>query len=118
LQRGGFERAERSVLVVPDALNRTVALDDFDAIIVMSHHLATDRAYLAQLAAARADYLGILGPAARRERLLAELGTAADTLRGRLKGPVGLDIGADSPESIAISIVADLQNAFADKRKA
>ena len=109
LERGGFERAERVVHVVPRMLAETVPLADFDAIIVMSHHLTTDRTYLAQLANVGARYLGVLGPRARKERLLAGLDEVGPTLRGRLKGPVGLDIGADSPESIALSVLAELQ---------
>jgi xanthine/CO dehydrogenase XdhC/CoxF family maturation factor len=85
---------------------------DFDAIVVMSHHLATDRRYLEELAGVSTRYLGVLGPRARRDRLLAELPDAAPLLRERLKGPVGLDIGADSPESIALSILAELKSAL------
>jgi xanthine/CO dehydrogenase XdhC/CoxF family maturation factor len=113
LQRGGFERAARSLLVEPDALGDHLELDDFDAIIVMSHHLTTDRKYLSQLARVNGQYVGILGPAARRERLLAELGENGVALRGRLRGPVGLDIGADSPESIALSILSEMQATLA-----
>jgi xanthine/CO dehydrogenase XdhC/CoxF family maturation factor len=107
--RSGFERAERAVLVEPERLAAALPLDDFDAIVVMSHHLATDRKYLAQLARVGSRYLGVLGPRARRDRLLADLAAVAPQLRERLKGPVGLDIGADSPESIALSILAELQ---------
>jgi xanthine/CO dehydrogenase XdhC/CoxF family maturation factor len=109
LARGGFERAERAVLIEPGKLADALPLADYDAIVVMSHHLATDRKYLAELAAVATRYLGVLGPRARRDRLLKELADVAPQLRERLKGPVGLDIGADSPESIALSILADLQ---------
>ena len=109
LARGGFERAMAVVLVEPGKLAASLPLRDFDAIVVMSHHLATDRKYLAELAAVDTRYLGVLGPRARRDRLLAELTEAAPQLGERLKGPVGLDIGADSPESIALSILAELQ---------
>jgi xanthine/CO dehydrogenase XdhC/CoxF family maturation factor len=109
IERSGFARAERALLVEPGALARTLALADFDAIVVMSHHLATDRKYLAELARVDTRYLGVLGPRARRARLLADLATEAPALRPRLRGPVGIDIGADSPESIALSILADLQ---------
>ena len=109
LARGGFERAERAVLVEPEKLATTLPLAEYDAIVVMSHHLATDRKYLAELAPVGSRYLGVLGPRARRDRLLGELAAVAPQLRERLKGPVGLDIGADSPESIALSILADLQ---------
>lgn len=109
LQRGGFERAERAVHVVPNILAETVPLAEFDAIIVMSHHLVTDRTYLSQLTDVSAGYVGVLGPRARKDRLLMGLGEIGSALRGKLKGPVGLDIGADSPESIALSILAELQ---------
>jgi xanthine/CO dehydrogenase XdhC/CoxF family maturation factor len=94
------------------------ALDEYDAVIVMSHHLVTDRRYLAQLAACGAGYVGVLGPRARRDRLLDELGERGLRLRERLEGPVGLDIGADSPESIALSILADLQQRVSTTRRA
>jgi xanthine dehydrogenase accessory factor len=109
LERGGFERADRVVHVVPRRLAETVPLADFDAIIVMSHHLTTDRTYLGQLADVATRYLGVLGPRARKERLLAGLDERGQALRSRLKGPVGLDIGADSPEAIALSVLAELQ---------
>jgi xanthine/CO dehydrogenase XdhC/CoxF family maturation factor len=112
IERGGFERAERVRLVEPDDLARVIALEEFDAIVVMSHHLATDRKYLAQLAHVETPYLGVLGPRARRDRLLADLADSAPKLLARLRGPVGLDIGADSPESIALSIIAELQGTF------
>ena len=110
LARGGFERADRAVLVEAGKLAGALPLRDFDAIVVMSHHLATDRKYLAELAQFGTRYLGVLGPRARRDRLLKELASTAPKLGERLKGPVGLDIGADSPESIELSILAELQS--------
>jgi len=115
LARGGFERAERAALVEPGKLAASLPLRDFDAIVVMSHHLATDRRYLAELSALDTRFLGVLGPRARRDRLLADLGEVAPGLRERLKGPVGLDIGADSPESIALSILAELQETLSPR---
>src|SRR5262249_32910407 len=93
LARGGFTGAGRALLVEPGALSRALELPAFDAIIVMSHHLATDRKYLAELAPIHSQYLGVLGPRARRTRLLADLGEDAQGLDARLRGPVGIDIG-------------------------
>lgn len=115
LGRGDLERADGVVLLDPARLPAQLPLSEADAILVMSHHLETDRAYLAHLAETPARYLGVLGPPARRERLLNALGDAGERLRPRLKGPVGLDLGADSPESIALSIVAEMQAVFAGK---
>lgn len=111
IDKGGFEAAERVATIDPPALGSEIDLESFDAAIVMSHHLGTDRTYLAQLAAVGSGYVGVLGPPARKARLLDELGTTGAALRPRLKGPVGIDIGADSPESIAVSILAELQAA-------
>lgn len=81
----------------------------FRAAVVMSHHLASDEAYLRALASqSQVGYVGLLGPAARRTRLLEALGPAAAALWPRLHAPVGLDIGARTPEAIALAIAAEL----------
>jgi xanthine/CO dehydrogenase XdhC/CoxF family maturation factor len=86
-----------------------IPLDQCHAAVVMSHHLASDVAYLRALAAAGVpDYVGLLGPAARRRRIAQELGTAAGQLQFRLRGPVGIDIGAVTPEGIALAIVSQI----------
>jgi xanthine dehydrogenase accessory factor len=74
----------------------------------MSHHLPSDLAYLRAVAASGIPYVGLLGPAVRRERLLADLGADAGRLRGRLRAPVGLALGGRAPESIALGIVAQI----------
>jgi xanthine/CO dehydrogenase XdhC/CoxF family maturation factor len=112
LEHGDFSAADAAQLIVPSQLAETFDLGQFDAVVVMSHHLATDRTYLAQLATVQSPYLGVLGPAARKERLLDALGADGEALRGRLNGPVGLDIGADSPESIALSVLAEIHAAL------
>ena len=79
------------------------------AAVVMSHHLASDVEYLRALArAGQPDYVGLLGPAARRRRIADELGPLAETLQPRLRGPVGIDIGAVIPEAIALAIVSEV----------
>jgi xanthine/CO dehydrogenase XdhC/CoxF family maturation factor len=89
-----------------------VALDDFAAAIVMSHHLDSDLQYLRVLSACSVPYVGLLGPAARREKLLGDLGGEAQKLRARLRAPVGLDIGGRTPESIALSIIGEVHAAL------
>ncbi len=85
-----------------------VSLAGCSAAIVMSHHMESDLNYLRVLAASNVPYVGLLGPAARREKLLADLGAGAAALRARLRAPVGLDIGGRTPESIALSIVGEV----------
>ena len=74
----------------------------------MSHHLPSDLAYLRALAQTAIPYVGLLGPAVRREKLLVDLGPQARELRARLRAPVGLALGGRTPESIALAIVAEV----------
>jgi xanthine/CO dehydrogenase XdhC/CoxF family maturation factor len=93
----------------PEDFARLPELMRCDAAIVMSHQLAADAAYLAALAEREAiGYVGLLGPAPRRDRLLGMLGTLATRLEGRLRAPVGLDIGARTPEAIALAAAGEL----------
>jgi xanthine/CO dehydrogenase XdhC/CoxF family maturation factor len=89
------------------------AAPPFDAAVVMSHHLDTDREYLRALAATAIPYLGLLGPAGRRDKILAGLGEDARRLTGRLHAPIGLAIGASTPAGIALSIVAEVHACLA-----
>jgi xanthine/CO dehydrogenase XdhC/CoxF family maturation factor len=103
-----FPGAEGVVLARPETLSSVLDLTRFVAAIVMSHHLPSDLAYLRVLATGAIPYVGLLGPAVRRERLLADLGADAGELEGRLHAPVGLPLGGRSPESIALAIIAQL----------
>jgi xanthine dehydrogenase accessory factor len=103
-----FPAAERVLLAQPADLTAALELGDFSAAVVMSHHLPSDLAYLRVLATTAIPYVGLLGPAARRERLLADLGAERAALEPRLHAPIGLPLGGRSPESIALAIVAQL----------
>jgi xanthine dehydrogenase accessory factor len=104
------------ILAEARALRCTVALDTCHAAVVMSHHLLSDVAYLRELSSAQTPgYVGLLGPAARRLRIAQELGAAAEGLRMRLRGPVGIDIGAVTPEAIGLAIVSQVHAALAGR---
>jgi len=103
-----FPSAEHVIQARPEELLSCVDPSHFSAAVVMSHHLPSDLKYLRALAATSVPYIGLLGPAVRRERLLADLEADADKIRQRLHAPVGLPIGGRSPESIALAIVAEI----------
>jgi xanthine dehydrogenase accessory factor len=93
----------------PKSLRTEIDLTRCHAAVVMSHHLASDEAYLRELAEAGVPaYVGLLGPKARRSRLAQELGAVIEKLGGRIRGPVGLDIGATTPEGIALAIIGQI----------
>ncbi len=87
----------------------TALLEGADAVVLMSHHLQTDLHHLREVAGCAVPYVGLLGPTARRDRLLERLGVDAARLEGRLHAPVGLALGGEGPAAIALSILAELQ---------
>jgi xanthine dehydrogenase accessory factor len=92
----------------PDEL----AVTDRDAAVILTHSYEQDRQALQALLPSAAGYLGILGPRQRTERLLGEvgptLGLTVEQCGTRLHSPVGLNIGAKDPMSIALAIVAEV----------
>ena len=108
--RPSFARAERFSLrcdvigTPPEALSARIDLDEIDAAVIMSHHLEADSVYLAQLAKHDIPYIGCLGPRARSARLKDMAGCPDQPVFG----PVGLDIGAELPEAIALSVAAEI----------
>jgi xanthine dehydrogenase accessory factor len=73
--------------------------------VIKTHSFAHDREWARRLLAAGISYVGLLGPRARTHRLLEEIGEREGE---RIFGPVGLDLGAEGPEQVALSIVAEL----------
>jgi xanthine/CO dehydrogenase XdhC/CoxF family maturation factor len=73
--------------------------------VVMTHSLKRDTAWVRRLLETGVRYVGILGPRARTLRILEEVGAEGDA---RVFGPVGLDLGAEGAEQVAVSVVAEL----------
>jgi xanthine/CO dehydrogenase XdhC/CoxF family maturation factor len=111
IDSGNFSGADPVLCAPAESLAEVVDFSRFDAAVIMSHHLVSDGTYLRQLADTEIPYVGLLGPAHRRDRLLEGLGEeAASRLSGRLHGPAGLDIGGRGAAAIALSIVAEIQS--------
>jgi xanthine dehydrogenase accessory factor len=109
-RRAGLECVVESQ--VP-GLDKRLDFTTFDAAIVMTHQQTSDLEALRLLSASPVAFIGLLGPPARRQRLLEELGENVRlALIPRLHAPVGLNLGGRSPGSIALSIVAELQSHF------
>lgn len=84
-----------------------------DAVLVMTHLASTDLEALRALASRDVPYLGLLGPPGRRDELLAQLSfKEREAIRPSLHAPVGLPLGGEGPEAIALAIAADLQRHF------
>lgn len=88
-----------------------IAAAGFDAALVMHHNFELDREALAALAPTDVPYIGLLGPQRRCDDLFKVLAAhARERLRPRLRSPVGLALGGQGPEAIALSIAAQLQS--------
>ena len=112
-----FPDADALLHCPPAAFRERVPVEPGESAVLMTHNYLHDRAILAALLASDAAYIGVLGPRRRTDRLLDELATELGaghpalgkaSLR-RLHGPAGLDIGAESPEQIALAIVAEIE---------
>lgn len=108
--RGRFQEAEEVLLCRAEDVAARVALTEETAAVVMTHNFLDDVELLRALLPSPAYYLGVLGPRARTAKLLEGLRIdGLVTTMARLYGPVGMNIGAESPEEIALSIVAEIK---------
>jgi xanthine/CO dehydrogenase XdhC/CoxF family maturation factor len=98
----------------PRALRAAVDASAAPAVVVLSHHYDRDRELLDTLLGSKADYIGVLGPRARSRRLLDEIAERPLSIEviQRVRAPIGLDIGAETPSEIALAIVAEIQTAL------
>lgn len=121
--RASAERAARfddEVRIIPgrpDGIARSLALDGRTVAVVMTHSYLDDVEFVAALWPSPIPYLGLLGPAARRDRLIADLamrGLPPESMTmARLKAPAGIELGGRSPEVVALSILAEAQAVLA-----
>lgn len=108
--RQAFARADRfprgctALCSRPERMAQVLDPATLDAAVIMSHHLENDAAWLAAVAPHGLRYVGVLGPRARRDRLREMTGCG----EWSVFGPVGLDIGAELPASIALSVAAEI----------
>jgi xanthine dehydrogenase accessory factor len=106
--RERFAVADAVVVAGPGEVAARVDVSARAAAVVMGHDYARDRDMLEALVGTRALYLGVLGPRRRTARMLGELGR--DWRDPRIHAPVGLALGAETPEEIALAIVAEIQS--------
>jgi xanthine/CO dehydrogenase XdhC/CoxF family maturation factor len=93
-----------------------IEVDDYSAALLMSHDYKTDKENLIKLQSYNLNYIGLLGPKTRKEKMLIELQKENITIRqDNIYGPMGLDTGATTPEEIAVSIVAEIRACFSDR---
>ena len=116
-----FPDAERVIRLDASQTGATLAsavrLDEFAAAVVMGHAASHDRARLHELLTVPSlRYLGVLGPRRRTMELLEGApGVAPGAIPSHVYAPIGLDIGAETPEEIALAIVSECAAALAGR---
>lgn len=123
--RANYARKERftsacQVLVSkPEQALEPIVIDEHTVFLLMTHNYNYDMAMLKQLLQKNVIYIGMLGPKKKRERMLGELKNEGyvftEQQLSALHSPVGLDIGAETSEEIALSILAEIKAMFAGK---
>lgn len=111
--RERFLSANQVILSRPEGIGNCIHVNNRTMAVVMTHNYLHDLEILKTLLPSPVRYLGILGPKRRTEKLLQDLQeqgiTPTESQLQRFYSPVGLNIGADTPEEIALSIVAEIQ---------
>ena len=96
-----------------------VIFDDYTAVVLMSHDFEKDKANLVRVLKTNVRYIGMLGPRVRSERIWRELSEEGFEIsaenKNRIYAPVGLDIGAVSPEEIALSLISEIRAVFSGR---
>lgn len=117
--RDRFPQADEIIVCHPEELPAKLNFNPQMVAVVLTHNYLSDRELLQTLLPSPIRYLGLLGPKSRTQQLLKDLRSegfipSARQLQ-RLYAPVGLDIGAETAEEIALSIVAEIQAVLAQR---
>lgn len=117
-----FTKACQVVVSKPENVLNKIEIDDQTVFALMTHNYNYDMAMLNILLKKEVVYVGMLGPRKKREKILSELKEKGMQFSSRqlslLHSPIGLDIGAETPEEIALSIVAEIKAVLSGKQTA
>lgn len=111
--RERFALADEIIFAPPEQIAARINRSERPMTLVMGHNYEQDRAALAMLLGTRAPYIGVLGPKRRTARMLGEIGAGQGPGDERIHAPVGLALGAESPQEIALAIIAEIQSVLA-----
>jgi xanthine/CO dehydrogenase XdhC/CoxF family maturation factor len=108
-----FSKADKVIVGKPSDVIQQVGVDERTVFVLMTHNYNYDLAMLGILLQKKCAYIGALGPKTRLHRMLEELHEqgliVTDEQKAMIYGPAGLDIGAETAEEIALSIIAEIK---------
>jgi xanthine dehydrogenase accessory factor len=108
-----FPLANRVIAAKPAEVLQHIEINDRTAVVLMTHNYNYETALLKELLLVPLPYIGVLGPKKKLERMLAEIEDAGVSINeeqlNNIYGPVGLDIGSEGAEEIALSVVSEIK---------
>jgi xanthine/CO dehydrogenase XdhC/CoxF family maturation factor len=108
-RRERFQAAARVMVRTPGDTSQPLPIDAWTAALLMSHSYTQDLNMLKELAGAPLRYLGLLGPRKRAVQMLQESGLETELETASFHAPMGLDLGADGAEQVALAVAAEIQ---------
>ena len=115
-----FPEAKNVFVVKPEQLLENISIDAQTYFVLITHNYKYDLAVLKLLVQTNCNYIGILGPKTKLNRMLDDLNNEGVQLTEEklttIYGPVGLDLGAETAEEIALSIVAEIKAVMSGKQ--
>jgi xanthine dehydrogenase accessory factor len=115
-----FPKATRICLTKPADILSSVNIDEQTAIVLMTHNYNYDLAALEQLINTNCKYIGSLGPKKKLHKMLSDLTDKGVMVNNEIMqviyGPVGLDIGAETSEEIALSVLSEIKAVFSQRQ--
>lgn len=115
-----FPKANEMQSCKREYVHKEIKITPYTAIVLMSHNLKYDEEVLSQIIDSNAPYIGILGPKKRADKLFKSLKEKynihiSKDQMDKIHAPIGLDIGAESPDEIAVSIISEIQAKFTNR---
>ncbi|MBE8726175.1 XdhC family protein [Flavobacterium hungaricum] len=108
-----FPEAKNVLVSKPETFLANTVIDSQTYFVLMTHNYQYDLQVLKQLLEKDCPYIGVLGPKTKLERMLQDLQqngiVVTEEQLSRIYGPIGLDLGAETGEEIALSIVAEIK---------
>ena len=114
-----FPAVKKILITKPDDALNNLEINEWTAFVLMTHNYNYEITFLKELLPLHPPYIGILGPKKKLERMLNELEVNGVTITEKnqkaIHGPVGLDIGSETAEEIALSIIAEIKAVFSER---
>jgi xanthine dehydrogenase accessory factor len=114
-----FPLVNKIVVAKPEGVLDNLEINEWTAFVLMTHNYNYEIAFLKELLPLHVPYIGILGPRKKLERMLDELEENGTIITERnletIHGPVGLDIGSETSEEIALAIIAEIKAVFSER---